>query len=186
MELTAIQNGETVDFERVISVGGGKIVVEGEAPDVPADVYPLSSFAEIKAYCTEKRIRLWQYVEQCEGDSIWLYLGEVWKCMKNAVARGLETEGTLKGGLEVQRKAKMLYRQKHIDESAETRENRLVCAYAYAVSEENASGGVIATAPTCGACAAFCPRCCSTCRSAAASRTPRSSTRSRRAASSAT
>ena len=52
--------------------------------------------------------------------------------MKNAVARGLETEGTLKGGLEVQRKAKMLYRQKHIDESAETRENRLVCAYAYA------------------------------------------------------
>ena len=147
-----MKNGETVDFERVISVGGGKIVVEGEAPDVPADVYPLSSFAEIKAYCTEKRIRLWQYVEQCEGDGIWLYLGEVWKCMKNAVARGLETEGTLKGGLEVQRKAKMLYRQKHIDESAETRENRLVCAYAYAVSEENASGGVIATAPTCGAC----------------------------------
>lgn len=80
MELTAIQNGETVDFERVISVGGGKIVVEGEAPDVPADVYPLSNFAEIKAYCTEKRIRLWQYVEQCEGDGIWLYLGEVWKC----------------------------------------------------------------------------------------------------------
>ena len=67
-------------------------------------------------------------MEQCEGDSIWLYLGEVWKCMKNAVARGLDTEGTLKGGLDVQRKAKMLYRQKHIDESAETRENRLVCA----------------------------------------------------------
>ena len=152
MELTALQDGKTVDFERVISVGGGKIVVDGDTPDTPADVYPLSTFAEIKAYCAEHRMRLWQYVEQCEGDSIWLYLGEVWKCMKNAVARGLDTEGTLKGGLDVQRKAKMLYRQKHIDESAETRENRLVCAYAYAVSEENASGGVIVTAPTCGAC----------------------------------
>ena len=72
--------------------------------------------------------------------------------MREAVTRGLETEGTLKGGLDVQRKAKMLYRQNHIDESAETRENRLVCAYAYAVSEENAAGGIIVTAPTCGSC----------------------------------
>ena len=153
MELSAMQNGEVVDFQRVISVGGGKILTEGEAaPDTPADVYPLSSFAEIKAYCTEHRIRLWEYVAACEGDSIWLYLAEVWKCMKDAIQRGLETEGTLKGGLDVQRKAKMLYRQKHIDESAETRENRLVCAYAYAVSEENAAGGTIVTAPTCGSC----------------------------------
>ena len=72
--------------------------------------------------------------------------------MKAAIGRGLVTEGTLSGGLNVQRKAPMLFRQNHIDESAETRENRLVCAYAFAVSEENASGGVIATAPTCGSC----------------------------------
>ena len=52
----------------------------------------------------------------------------------------------------MQRKAKMLYRQNHIDESAETRENRLVCAYAYAVSEQNADNGTIVTAPTCGSC----------------------------------
>ena len=38
-----------------------------------------------------------------------------------------------------------------MDESAETRENRKVCAYAFAVSEENAGGGVVVTAPTCGA-----------------------------------
>ena len=153
MELCALQNGKVTDTQRVISVGGGKIQNEGEASsDAPADVYPLSTFADIKAYCTENRIRLWQYVEQCEGDSIWFYLGEVWKTMKNAVAHGLETEGTLKGGLDVQRKAKMLYRQKHIDESAETRESRTVCSYAFAVSEENAAGGVIVTAPTCGAC----------------------------------
>ena len=153
MELCALKDGKVVDTQRVISVGGCMIETEGEAvPDTPSDVYPLSTFADIKAYCTENHLHLWQYVEQCEGDSIWFYLGEVWKTMKNAVMRGLDTEGTLKGGLDVQRKAKMLYRQKHIDESAETRENRTVCAYAFAVSEENAGGGVIVTAPTCGAC----------------------------------
>ena len=153
MEFTALKDGEVIDVMRVISVGGGKILTEGETePDTPGDIYPLSTFADIKAYCTENRMRLWQYVEQCEGDNIWFYLGEVWKTMKNAVLRGLDTEGVLKGGLDVQRKAKMLYRQKHIDESAETRESRTVCSYAFAVSEENAAGGVIVTAPTCGAC----------------------------------
>lgn len=57
----------------------------------------------------------------------------------------------LHGGLGVQRKAKYLVRQRHMDESPETRENRKVCAYAFAVSEENAGGGVVVTAPTCGA-----------------------------------
>ena len=134
------------------AVGGGKILSEGETEDAPADVYPLSTFADIKAYCASRHMRLWQYAEECEGTEIWDYLKEVWRCMREAVTRGLETEGTLKGGLDVQRKAKMLYRQNHIDESAETRENRLVCAYAYAVSEENAAGGIIVTAPTCGSC----------------------------------
>ena len=104
--------------------------------------------------------------------------------MREAVTRGLETEGTLKGGLDVQRKAKMLYRQNHIDESAETRENRLVCAYAYAVSEENAAGGIIVTAPR-AVPAACCRAFFCICRNAAALRIPRFSTRSRRAASSA-
>ena len=150
LELTAIENDKEIGFERVMSVGGGKILSEGETEDAPADVYPLSTFADIKAYCASRHMRLWQYAEECEGTEIWDYLKEVWRCMREAVTRGLETEGTLKGGLDVQRKAKMLYRQNHIDESAETRENRLVCAYAYAVSEENAAGGIIVTAPTCG------------------------------------
>lgn len=152
LELAAYKGTERIGFQRVMSVGGGKIETEGRGADVPPHVYPLSSFSEIKAFCRSNKLRLWQYVERCEGESIWLYLAEVWNTMKSAVYRGLDTEGTLSGGLGVQRKAKMLYRQNHMDESAETRENRLVCAYAYAVSEENASGGVIVTAPTCGAC----------------------------------
>ena len=71
--------------------------------------------------------------------------------MKASIYKGLNTDGVLQGGLEVQRKAKYLISQRHMDESPETRENRKVCAYAYAVSEENAGGGVVVTAPTCGA-----------------------------------
>ena len=54
--------------------------------------------------------------------------------------------------MDVERKAKILYDGAQEDGNAETRENHLVCAYAFAVSEENASGGTIVTAPTCGAC----------------------------------
>ena len=73
--------------------------------------------------------------------------------MKAAIHRGLTTSGILPGGLGVERKAQYLYNQRHIDESPVTRENRIVCSYAYAVSEENADNGTIVTAPTCGACA---------------------------------
>ena len=91
-------------------------------------------------------------MEQCEGPEIWDYLSNVWETMKEAVYRGIRRDGELSGGLGVQRKAMYLNRQRHMDESKETRENRKVCAYAFAVSEENAGGGVIVTAPTCGAC----------------------------------
>lgn len=152
MELTALSGGETLGFWRVFSVGGGKIVLEGKPESSAPDVYPEKNFKEIKHFCRERRLRLWQYAERHEGTQLWTYLNEVWVAMKDAVYRGLAAEGELAGGLELQRKAKLLYRQRHIDESAETRENRLVCSYAFAVSEENASGGVIVTAPTCGAC----------------------------------
>lgn len=151
MDLEAFENGARLGSWRVCSVGGGKIEIEGQPSVAPQDVYPLNTFTEIKEYCEQKNIRLWQFVEENEGPEIWNYLMDVWKQMKAAVYSGLNTEGVLRGGLSVQRKAKYLIRQRHIDESAETRENRIVCAYAFAVSEENAGGGTIVTAPTCGA-----------------------------------
>ncbi len=151
MELYAYKNGEQIDFIRVFSVGGGRIEFEGSTSAKEPIVYNLSTFAEIKAYCKEKKYRLWQYVDEVEGEYIWKYLAEVWQTMKDAVERGIEDEGILPGGLEVQKKAKYLYNMEHIGESAETRENREVCSYAFAVSEQNASGGRIVTAPTCGA-----------------------------------
>jgi L-serine dehydratase len=72
--------------------------------------------------------------------------------MKTSLKVGLKSTGILPGGLGVQRKAKVLFNQRHIDEAPETRESRMVCSYAFAIAEQNAAGGVIVTAPTCGAC----------------------------------
>ncbi len=151
MDLFAYKNGEQIDFIRVFSVGGGRIEFEGSSSSKEPIVYELSTFADIKAYCKENKLRLWQYVDLVEGEYIWEYLQEVWNTMKSAIETGIEDEGVLPGGLEVQKKAKYLYNMEHIGESAETRENREVCSYAFAVSEQNASGGRIVTAPTCGA-----------------------------------
>ena len=152
LDFIAYKNGEELCRKRYFSIGGGEVLAEGEEKREHPDVYPLNSFTQIVEYCRQKDIRLWQYVEECEGVEIWDYLTEVWRVMSQAVARGISTDGVLHGGLGTQRKARYLYRQRHIDENEETKTNRLICAYAFAVSEENASGGVIVTAPTCGAC----------------------------------
>ena len=152
MDVYAYQGQSLLGKERVYSVGGGSVVFDGEEGATPNDVYPHNSFTEIAEYCAKHNIRIWQYVKEFEGEDIFHYLADVWECMKNSIREGLTTIGTLPGGLGTQRKAQFLYNQRHIDESAQTRENRLVCSYAFAVSEQNASGGTIVTAPTCGSC----------------------------------
>ena len=152
MDVIGINNGKEAARVRFYSVGGGEVTVDGESAESPAEVYRMNSFAEISAYCRENEIRLWQYVEECEGEEIWDYLKECWSVMQDAIKRGVNAQGILPGGLGTQRKARYLFRQKHIDQSEETKTNRLICAYAFAVSEENAGGGKIVTAPTCGAC----------------------------------
>lgn len=151
MDMFAYKNGEQVDFARVLSVGGGRIEFDGNSSAKEPIVYELSTFSDIKAYCKEKKYRLWQYVDEVEGEYIWDYLAKVWQTMKDSIERGIEDEGILPGGLEVQKKAKDLYNMEYIGETPETRENREVCSYAFAVSEQNASGHRIVTAPTCGA-----------------------------------
>lgn len=152
MDLTAIVDGKKSGAMRVYSVGGGAIRIEGREDVEGAEIYPLNTLSAIRAYCEDHGMRLYDYVYACEGSEIRHFLTEVWLTMKYAIARGISKKGTLPGGLEVERRAKILYDGLAPDESAETRENRLVCAYAFAVSEENASGGTIVTAPTCGAC----------------------------------
>lgn len=153
MEFYAYKNGKEIDMKRIMSVGGGQIVVEGAPELEEEDIYPVQTFGQIAEYCNTHNMRLYEYIEMVEGEEIWDYLHEIWKAMKNAINAGLSTRGVLDGGLGVERKAQFLYNQSHIDESDITKENRLVCAYAFATSEHNAGGGVIVTAPTCGACA---------------------------------
>ncbi len=145
-------HGAELGHMRIMSIGGGDIAEEGEIPDPKEDVYAENSFAEIAEYCKKRNIRLSDYVEEREGASIWAYLAEVWETMRHAIHKGLTTTGVLEGGLEINRAAASIYNRRHIDESKSTRETRMVCSYAYAVSEENAGGGIIVTAPTCGAC----------------------------------
>ncbi len=150
MDLYAYRGEEQLDKKRVMSVGGGEICFEGSPLAELPDVYGMASFAEIAAYCQQKGLRLWEYAYETEGEALWPHLRSCWETMKESIRTGLTTTGILPGGLEVQRKAKQLYSRQHIDESAETRENRVVCAYAFAVSEQNAAGERIVTAPTCG------------------------------------
>ncbi len=152
MELIAYLGGTKTAQMRVYSVGGGAIEIEGRPSVEGVEVYPLNTMTEIRRYCEEKNMRLCDYVFACEGEDLKEYLAEVWSVMKEAVRRGVSKTGILPGGLEVERRAKVLYDGAIHNEGDEVRENRLVCAYAFAVSEENASGGRIVTAPTCGAC----------------------------------
>ena len=153
MDIYAIAGGERKNKMRVMSVGGGDIKIEGRESSALDDKYPETTFGEIAAFCKNEGIRLSDYVIMREGEEIYDFLYTVWETMKSAIHDGLTTSGILPGGIDVERKAQYLYNQRHIDESPVTRENRIVCSYAYAVSEQNADNGIIVTAPTCGACA---------------------------------
>ena len=151
MELRAYKNGALTGEMTALSVGGGAISIPGRPDTESPEVYPETSYAEISAFCSANRLRLSDYVFLREGEGIRDYLFGIWNTMKQSVSDGLTRTGELPGGLGVERKAQYLYNRRHIDESPQTRENRLVCAYAFAVAEQNASGGEIVTAPTCGA-----------------------------------
>lgn len=134
----------------VFSVGGGALAEEGKNRMESPDVYELDHLLDIKKWCEERGQSYWEYVEHCESADIWDYLEEVWRVMREAVERGIESEGVLPGGLNLRRKAPQYY-IKAVGYGSNLQTRGLVFSYALAVSEENASGGKIVTAPTCGA-----------------------------------
>ncbi len=150
LEFYGYQNNVQVGHMIVYSVGGGAIRIEGEADRVLEQIYPLNTFKEIAKYCKEQHLSLAEYVDRIEDQTFPLYLKEIYETMLQSVKNGLSTSGVLPGKLQVKRKASYIYKQKS-NESEYDRLRRRVMAYAYATSEENASGGTIVTAPTCGA-----------------------------------
>ncbi|MDE7109903.1 MAG: L-serine ammonia-lyase, iron-sulfur-dependent, subunit alpha [Muribaculaceae bacterium] len=135
----------------VYSGGGGAIEGEGLAHEGGAEIYGRNTMTEIMEYCERSGRSYWEYVEQCEGEGINEYLDEVWKTMKEAVERGIARDGRLPGPLNLPRKARAYYMRAE-GYRDNLRSRGLVFSYALAVSEENASGGIIVTAPTCGSC----------------------------------
>ena len=153
LDLHALKDGAEIGALRVESVGGGDIRIPGKKYSAGDEVYIEHSFAEIADFCKWRYIdKLSDYVELNEGPEIWDFLMEVWQTMKNAIAEGLEAEGVLPGGLNVQRKAKYLINQVPEEKIPSLLEFQQIAAYAYAVAEQNAGNGTIVTAPTCGAC----------------------------------
>lgn len=142
-----------VSEQTYYSVGGGKIIVEGAQQEASVHVYPkeYSRMKQILEYCSEEGLQLWEFVLQFEDSDILNYLDEVWNIMTNAVERGLIAEGVLPGGLKLPRKASQYY-SKATELSGSFGSTAVTITYALAVSEENASGGLIVTAPTCGSC----------------------------------
>ena len=151
MELKAFKDGSEIGFMRAMSIGGGDIVIEGQASLRSEEVYAENTLDDILKLCEEQEIRLPEYVFRAEPE-LRGYLAEVWNVMKTAALKGVTKTGVLPGGLEVARRANKLYQGVSFETDAAVRENRLVCAYAFAVSEQNADNGLIVTAPTCGAC----------------------------------
>jgi len=146
--------GETLLAEQTYySVGGGRVVVEGDTQHEPPQMYPaeFSTMKQVLSYCEREGLQIWELALQCEGQGILLYMEEVWEVMCAAIDNGLSHEGVLPGGLKLARKASQCY-EKAKDTSGALDNTAIVLSYALAVAEENAGGGKIVTAPTCGSC----------------------------------
>jgi len=134
---------------QVYSIGGGALSEDAQET-ISEKVYPHSSIAGILQHCDRTGESLWQYVLGCEGPAIESFLDDIWNAMSRSIERGLSCEGALPGGLGLARRASSFHRKASLFGPHFMEAGRL-CSYALAVAEENASGGVIVTAPTCGA-----------------------------------
>lgn len=135
---------------QVYSVGGGALL-DADHPDENRSCYPLHTLEEILKHTTDSGESLWEYVLNHEGTDFPDHLAEVWDVMSTAIRNGLENAGVIPGGLGLGRKAHIFYRKASLY-GDHLKNNARIWSYALAVSEENAAGGIIVTAPTCGAC----------------------------------
>ena len=151
MLFEVIKDGQVIKSQKVMSVGGGQVKLEGESSRDEEEIYELESFSAIAGYCRDKGLTLNQYIALKEPE-LKEHMRVIWQAMRREVEAGLKCEGELPGELHLKRKAKLLFEKRCYNESADVTMNRLVAAYAYAASEQNASEAIVVTAPTCGAC----------------------------------
>lgn len=155
-------NGEIIAEELVYSVGGGFTVKDGEEgnadqppPEVP---YPFHRGETLLKHCRAQGLSISEVTLANElafrpEETVRARIDEIWEAMDSCIARGLKSEGTLPGGLKVERRAHRLYQNllDAADEADSLATMDWVNLYALAVNEENAGGGRVVTAPTNGA-----------------------------------
>ncbi|HRN16745.1 MAG TPA: L-serine ammonia-lyase [Xylanibacter oryzae] len=154
MHFTALDDKRNVINEwTVYSIGGGSLSEGKKVGDMfdTSETYSLNTMGSIMDWCDKYGRNYWEYVAECEQKDIWDYLAKVWDAMQKCVEDGLIHEGVLPGSLNLPRKASTYY-VKASGYKSSLQSRGLVYAYALAASEENASGGTVVTAPTCGAC----------------------------------
>ncbi len=142
-------NDKEVDTYEVYSVGGGDLSETGEI--IGKNIYQITRMDDLLQWCKDEGKSIWEFVEEVEGKEIWDYLAEVWKVMQESIERGIDNEGVLPGTLKLQRKASS-YLTKSQNVIGSQKNIGKIFAYALAVSEENAAGNEMVTAPTCGSC----------------------------------
>jgi len=149
MLFESIKNGKTVDSWTIFSIGGGDLSNEENPLTKAEGIYKMNSMKDILEWTHKTGKSFWEYVEDTEGKEIWDFLQDVWETMQEGIERGLDAEGLLPGGLSLQRKAASYFTKgKSYRDSLASR--AAIYSYALATSEENACGGIIVTAPTCG------------------------------------
>ena len=151
LKFTAFDSADAVlDEWTCYSVGGGALIDDFTESETTS-IYPHSTMQEIMTWCNRNEKQFWEYVEEYEGADIWDFLDEVWEVMLASIKRGLATDGNLPGGLRLPRKAAS-FNVKGQNFATPFKRRSQLFSFALAVSEENASGGKIVAAPTCGAC----------------------------------
>ncbi|MDD2242458.1 MAG: L-serine ammonia-lyase [Bacteroidales bacterium] len=144
------KDGRLIKSYTTFSIGGGDISDTGKRGSENS-IYPHSKMKDILKWCLDNGMTFWEYVEKYEEKDIWDYLAEVWKIMMDEIQRGLDNEGVLPGPLKFARKASSFHtKAKGYQGSMQRR--AMTFSYALAAAEENAAGGTIVTAPTCGSC----------------------------------
>lgn len=152
MEFIIIDNLNAIHKEKIISIGGGSIKVVGRKNiNKSTDIYPHKYLKEILEYCKNENITLVEYVKRFEDKDIVKYMEKIYLTMENTKNIGLSKEGLLPGKLKVMRKASLMNkRASSLKNNAENDIKTKIAITSFAVAEENASGGVVVTAPTCG------------------------------------
>lgn len=157
-------SGEALLSETYFSIGGGFISTLAEIDQLvaplklkPEATWPYAfdsadSMLQMSAH-SGLSISAMKRANECQNlteEALHHGLDTIWHSMQHCIERGLSSEGVLPGGLDLPRRAKDLfdYLQQQPDEA---NLDDWLCAYAMAVSEENAAGNMVVTAPTNGA-----------------------------------